>query len=360
MLIKSQLEVRTGGGSYQIKIGRALFSLLASDIAAISGIDRWAVVADSNVARIHAPALMLELKKHIRRTELFEFPAGESGKTRETKQNIEDMMQNAMFGRDCALIALGGGVAGDLGGFVAATYCRGIPYIQVPTTLVACVDSAVGGKTGVDTPAGKNLIGAFHQPAGVYADISLLSTLETPEIIEGVAEVIKYGVIKDPELFAFLEKNMDAILKGDEDMLFHIVERSCSIKADVVEKDERESDLRKILNFGHTVGHAVEKLSGYSISHGRAVAIGMVSEARISQKMGFLSDAETQRIENLIKAAGLPARVPDKIESARLFEAMKLDKKARSGRVEMALPRRIGEITESAGRHSIAVDENLL
>ncbi len=322
--------------------------------------DCWAVITDSNVARLHALALISDLKKSVARVEIFDFPAGESNKTRETKQSIEDMMQKSLLGRDCAVIALGGGVVGDLAGFVAATYCRGVPYVQIPTTLVACVDSSVGGKTGVDTPAGKNLIGAFHQPIAVYSDVGLLSTLERAHIIEGVAEVIKYGVIKDPELFAFLEENMDAVLKCDEQALLHIVERSCSIKARVVEEDEKEADLRKILNFGHTVGHAVENLSGYSIPHGGAVAIGMVAEARISREMGFLSEGETRRIEDLIKSAGLPSEVPSEMDGARIFEAMKLDKKVRAGNVEMALPCAIGEMAAVDGSHGIPVDESVL
>ncbi len=322
--------------------------------------DCWAVITDSNVARLHAPALISELKKSVSRAEIFEFPAGESSKTRETKQSIEDMMQKSLLGRDCAVIALGGGVVGDIAGFVAATYCRGVPYVQVPTTLVACVDSSVGGKTGVDTPSGKNLIGAFHQPIAVYADVELLSTLEPAHIVEGVAEVIKYGVIKDPELFAFLEENMDAVLNSNERALLHIIERGCSIKARVVEEDEKEADLRKILNFGHTVGHAVENLSGYSIPHGGAVAIGMVAEARISQAMGLLPESETRRIEDLIKSAGLPFEIPSGMDGARLFEAMKLDKKVRAGNVEMALPRAIGEMATVGGSHCIAVDESVL
>lgn len=359
MPVKAQVEVRTDV-PYQIKIGDGLFAFIASELAEIPGVDCWAVITDSNVARLHAPGFLSELRKSVSCAEIFEFPAGESSKTRETKQHIEDMMQKSLLGRDCAVIALGGGVVGDIAGFVAATYCRGVPYVQIPTTLVACVDSAVGGKTGVDTPAGKNLIGAFHQPVAVYADMETLSTLEPAGIVEGIAEVIKYGVIKDPELFAFLEENMKAVLRSDECSLLHIVERSCSIKTRVVEEDEKETGLRKILNFGHTVGHAVENLSGYSIPHGGAVAIGMVAEARISQAMGLLHESETRRIEELVKSAGLPFEIPSEMDEARLFEAMKLDKKVRAGRVEMALPCAIGEMATVEGCHGIAVDESVL
>lgn len=360
MRLTAEIEVRAGGGSHKIKIGRDLFALAASELGAMAGISCWAVIADSTVSGLYAPAFMRELKKRVRRAELFEFPPGEQSKTRETKQKIEDMMQCALMGRDSAVVALGGGVTGDIAGFVAATYCRGIPYVQIPTTLVACADSAIGGKTGVDTPAGKNLIGAFHQPAAVYADTALLSTLKKAEIAQGLAEVIKYGVIKDAELFVFLEKNMEKLFDRDAESISHIVARSCSIKAEVVEKDERENDLRKILNFGHTVGHAVEKLSDYSVPHGSAVGIGMVAEAEISKKMELLSESEARRIKEIVKAAGLPSGMPVEMEKQKLLDAMRMDKKARAGRIEMSLPCRIGEIALTDGRRSVAVDETLL
>ena len=363
MLIRAEVDVRAGGGSYPIKIGEGLLPLAAGEMAATAGVSRWAVITDSNVKSIHAPALMAEMVAEMKgqpfQPEVFSFPAGEESKTRETKSRIEDEMLSAGFGRDSGVVALGGGVVGDLAGFLAATYCRGVPYIQIPTTLVACVDSAVGGKTGVDTPAGKNLIGAFHQPRAVYADILLLSTLPASGVREGAAEVIKYGVIKDAGLFEFLEKNMAALLDGDTETVARVVEKSCRIKADVVEKDEKERDLRKILNFGHTVGHAVEALSGYTVSHGEAVAIGMVKEAEIAVSMGLLSREDAGRIRRLVEAAGLPADLPEG-DKARLFAAMKLDKKARAGSVEMALPGRIGGMATADGRHAIPVEESAL
>lgn len=359
MLIQSEVEVRAPGGDYRIKIGENLFPLVASETAASAWAQSCAVITDSNVARICAPALMAELEKSGCRAHMFEFPAGESNKTRQTKQNLEDAMQEALFGRDCGVIALGGGVAGDVAGFVAATYCRGVPYVQVPTTLVACVDSAVGGKTGIDTPAGKNLVGAFHQPLAVYADISLLSTLPSREIAMGIAEVIKYGVIKDPALFEFLEKNVNAATAGEPALLRKVVERSCAIKATVVEKDERESGLRKILNFGHTVGHAVEQLSGYAVGHGDAVAIGMVAEAEISRKMGLMPEGDVKRIDKLVRAAGLQSEIPAGMEKS-LCAAMKMDKKVRAGKIEMALPLRIGEMFAPEGEWGTVVDESLI
>ena len=376
--IRAEVDVRTSGGSHKITIGEGLFSLAARKMAEISGVSRWAVVTDSNVRRIHISAFLSEIAAETEgkpvQTEVFSFPAGEESKNRETKSRIEDEMLQSGFGRDSGIVALGGGVVGDLAGFVAATYCRGVPLIQIPTTLVACVDSAIGGKTGVDTPAGKNLIGAFHQPLAVYADMSLLSTLPDSGMREGAAEVIKYGVIKDAELFGFLEENIAGLLAKDTETVAHVVEKSCRIKADVVEKDEKERDLRKILNFGHTVGHAVEKLSGYTVSHGEAVGIGMVKEAEIAVSMGLLPRADAERIRRLVSAAGLPVAVPERFDGQptdgqptdgqtagerltveRLFEAMKLDKKTRGGSVEMALPRRIGEMATVDGQHGITV-----
>lgn len=372
--IRAEVHVRTVGGSYPIKIGEGneLFLLAAREMAAVSGVSRWAVITDSTVEEklINGIKYLVNRMKKIEAggqplpPKLFSFPAGEESKNRETKSRIEDEMFRAGFGRDSGIIALGGGVVGDLAGFVAATYCRGVPYVQIPTTLVACVDSAVGGKTGVNTPAGKNLIGAFHQPLAVYADISLLSTLPARQMSEGAAEVIKYGVIKDAELFEFLEKNITALLKKDPETVAHVIEKSCRIKADVVEKDEKERDLRKILNFGHTVGHAVEKLSGYTVSHGEAVAIGMVKEAEIAVSMGLLPREDAERIKKLVEAAGLPSTVSawldGQMTAGRLFETMKLDKKARAGTVEMALPRRIGEMATVDGRHGITVEESVL
>jgi 3-dehydroquinate synthase len=269
-------------------------------------------------------------------------------------------MLSAGFGRDSAVIALGGGVTGDLAGFVSATYMRGIPYIQVPTTLLAMVDSSIGGKTGIDVGAGKNLIGAFHQPVAVFIDPQLLSTLPKKHIRNGMAELAKHAVIADERFFSFLEENLEHIFELDEDMLEKALKRSCEIKAEVVEKDEREAGLRQILNYGHTIGHAIEKLSGYKILHGEAVAVGMMVEGLISCEMGYMEVAELQRQNKLLRKLGFSPRILGRFKVDDIISAMRTDKKVREGKMKMVLPRRIGEMASSQGEWSHPVRKNIL
>jgi len=346
--------------SYDIVIKEGALGSIPRDLGEAALAHRLAIVTDSNVAPLYGEKLLSGLEGVGLTPLLITFPAGEKHKSRETKALIEDRMLEAKFGRDSAVIALGGGVVGDVAGYVAATYSRGVPYVQIPTTLVACVDSSVGGKTGVDTPHGKNLIGAFHQPWRVYADVETLMTLNVKEIREGLAEVIKYGVIADSALFSYLEENIGRILEYDRSGLEHVVTRGCEIKAEVVEKDERESNLRKILNFGHTIGHAVENLSGYAVTHGQAVAIGMVAEGKIAVGMGLFSEAELERLVGLIQKAGLPTEVPSGMDAGEIAEAMKLDKKSRGGKIEMVLPESLGRMAEPGGSYGIRIDEALI
>jgi 3-dehydroquinate synthase len=261
-------------------------------------------------------------------------------------------------------VAVGGGVIGDLAGFVAATYARGLPLLMVPTTLLAMVDSAVGGKVGVNHPRAKNINGAFHQPVGVWIDTEALSTLPPREVRCGLAEVIKYGVILDPHFFAFLEENADAIESGDPSAMRHLVAQSCRLKADVVSKDEREeTGLRAILNFGHTIGHAVEAVAGYgsSIQHGEAVAIGMAAEARLAERLGWIGPETTARLISLIGRFGLPTTVPSALDDDALIDAMGRDKKNQRGQTRFILPRGLGRVeltgepSEVDVRHVLAV-----
>ncbi|MDO8715703.1 MAG: 3-dehydroquinate synthase, partial [Dehalococcoidales bacterium] len=245
--------------------------------------------------------------------------------------------------RKTPVLALGGGVIGDLTGFVAATYLRGVPLVQIPTTLLAQVDSSIGGKVAVNHGRVKNNIGVFYQPGLVIADINVLKTLSAVALSDGLAETIKYGVIRDAELFAYLERNIERVRSFDVRALESIVFRSAKIKADVVTKDEFDAGLRNILNFGHTVGHALESVSDFGISHGQAVAIGMVAAARIARRVGFLPDKEVARIKELIVRAGLPVELPV-LEVTRLIHAMKHDKKVLQGRIRFVLPRTIGEV----------------
>ncbi len=346
--------------SYQIVIGQGILELAIEELANSKLAYSYALITDSNVKKLYGENLFEELKTVLPIVKLISFPAGEQYKTRKTKEEIENIMLDNKFGRDSAVIALGGGVVGDLAGFVAATYCRGIPHIQLPTTLVACVDSSVGGKTAVDTPYGKNLIGCFHQPRKVYADTSTLLTLEKKELVEGVAEVIKYGIICDPELFCFLETEVDAILNYNLDKIDYIVHKSCSIKAEIVEKDEKESNLRKILNFGHTVGHAIENASSYTLSHGQAISIGMIVEGKIALHLGLWKEEEFERLVSLIKKFNLPTKLRVRIDPQVLIEDMKLDKKSRQGIIEMVLPTSIGSMATESGSYGIAVEPELI
>jgi 3-dehydroquinate synthase len=357
--IRVNLRMREDN-SYDIVIGEGVLTLIPGDLKKTGLAHRFAIITDSNVDRLYGKKLLEGFEKAGLNAMIISFPAGESHKNRETKARIEDCMLGERFGRDSAVVALGGGVAGDIAGFVAATYARGLPYIQVPTTLVACVDSSIGGKTAVDTPHGKNLIGAFHQPWRVYIDVNTLLTLQEKEIREGLAEVIKYGVIRDEELFSYLEGNMERIFSRDKEALTHIIKRGCEIKGEVVELDERESNLRKILNFGHTVGHAVENLSDYSITHGEAISIGMVAEGKLAVRMGLWKEWEQKRLTALISDAGLPTQIPEHMKIRDITDTMKLDKKSRGGKIEMALPRTVGSMAEIDGSYGIKIEDSLI
>ena len=241
------------------------------------------------------------------------------------------------------VIALGGGVVGDLGGFVASTFMRGIPYIQIPTSLLAQVDSSVGGKTAVNHPKGKNLIGTFYQPLAVFIDTSFLKTLSKEEFLNGMAEVVKYGIIADKKLFGFMEKNVAKILSLDPKALGYIIQRSCSIKADIVEKDEKEANIRAVLNFGHTVGHAVENVSGYRFRHGEAVSVGMACAARISREIGLCQEKDVQRIENLLSLFGLPVHCRE-LSSRKIVRTLERDKKVLDRKIRFILLKGIGTV----------------
>jgi 3-dehydroquinate synthase len=358
---KIRVNLKTSADkSYDILIGEGLLTRIPGEIKEAGLAYKFAIITDTTVGKLYGSALLDEFARSGLDARLIAFPAGEESKNRETKAWIEDRMLEHKFGRDSAVIALGGGVAGDMAGYVAATYTRGLPYIQVPTTLVACVDSSIGGKTAVDTQHGKNLIGAFHQPWRVYIDVNTLLTLNEKEIREGLAEVIKYGVISDEELFSFLELNMESVFSYDMGALTRIIKRGCEIKGEVVEKDERESNLRKILNFGHTVGHAVENLSEYKISHGEAISIGMAAEGKLAVRMGLWKEEELGRLVRLLTKAGLPTTMPGHMRTEDIIDTMKLDKKSRGGRIEMALPAAMGRMAEIKGSYGLKIEEPLL
>jgi 3-dehydroquinate synthase len=305
---------------------------------------RYAVIADDHVAGLHGSALLASLRKAGLAAELLTFPRGEASKNLATVGALASRLARLGIDRKDCLIGLGGGVTGDITGFLAAVYMRGISFVQVPTTLLAQVDSSVGGKTGVDLPEGKNLVGVFYQPRAVYIDTRVLLTLPEEEMLNGLAEVIKYGVIRDETFFDFLGNHRKDILRREIGVLEEVIARCCTIKAEVVAADEREADLRRILNFGHTIGHAVEAASGYCLAHGLAVAIGMIAAAELATAGGSLPRSETERLRGLVSAYGLPVSIPAKLDPAAIKDYLKTDKKAVSGRLFFVLPTRIGRV----------------
>jgi 3-dehydroquinate synthase len=343
--------------SYDILVDRGLLATLPPLLAAGCPAARYALITDSHVAKVYGRALLARLRDAALSAEQFEFPPGEWNKTRETWSALSDRLLACEFGRDAAVIALGGGVVGDVAGFVAATYLRGVPYVQVPTTLLAMIDSSIGGKTGVDVPAGKNLLGAFHQPALVVADLDVLSSLPPPQLAAGIAEAVKHGVIADGDYFGFLEREERAVTAKDPDVLERVVRRSVEIKAAVVSADERETGRRAILNFGHTVGHAIEASANYALLHGEAVAIGMTYEARLAEALGIAESGTARRIRQLLERYGLRLELPDGATTDGLLAIMQLDKKARDGAVRFALPRAIGSMHAEAGSWTVAAPE---
>lgn len=281
--------------------------------------------------------------------ETITFAAGEKSKTRDSWARLTDTLMERGFGRDTALIALGGGVTGDLAGFVAATYMRGVPYLQVPTTLLAMLDASVGGKTGVDTPQGKNLVGAFHPPAAVIADPQTLATLPDRDYRAGLAEAVKHGLIADRGYFEWMETDAQAIASRGLEPLTRLIRRSVEIKADVVSGDERESGRRAILNAGHTVAHALERISGYELPHGEAVALGLVVECELAEQLGVAPAGLRNRVAALLGRLGLPGRLPPRLDAGALLESMASDKKNRGGQIHFALASEMGEMHRENG-----------
>ena len=328
-----------GSRSYPILIGQGLLGERALFDQHVRARDIL-IVSNTVVAPLYLASM--EASFQPRRVIATVLPDGESQKTLPNAARILDVLVANRFGRDCAVVALGGGVVGDLAGFAAATYQRGVAFVQVPTTLLAQVDSSVGGKTGVNHPGGKNLIGAFHQPIAVVADTRTLATLPLRELRAGLAEVIKYGLICDARFFAWLEAHLDELLAGDAAALSHVVRRSCEIKAEIVARDEREQADRALLNLGHTFGHAVESATGYTQwLHGEAIGAGLVMAASMSRDSGHLAAEELERITRLIARAGLPTHIPQ-VRPELALEHMRIDKKVQAGKIRLVLMRGIG------------------
>lgn len=352
----TRLEVRLStppAARYPVVVGPAAWSELPATIPrAAHGV---AVIADERVWQIWGKELEQQL--HGIRHEVYTFPPGDANKSRLTKQELEDAMLRDLWGRDTVILALGGGVATDLGGFVAATYMRGIPYISLPTTLLCMVDASIGGKTGVNASAGKNLVGAFHQPLGVLCNLTTLSTLPAEEWETGIAETLKHGVMADRALVDYLLDWASDPAARDPAVVRELVVRSAAVKIRVVAQDEQDYGLRQILNFGHTIGHALERASGYRLSHGRAVAIGMAVEAAAAVRGGLLRPGVAEEIRAALDALGLPRTLPAGLDVDAIFASLGVDKKVRDGKVRFALPHDIGRAAPFDGQYTTPLPE---
>ncbi len=356
---KQQVTVGLGERSYPIVIQPGLLPLVGQDIAARKIGKRFGIISDEHVAGLYGDALLQSLSDAGVDAELITFPRGEASKNLQTIAALASELAGRGFDRGDALIALGGGVSGDMAGFLASIYMRGIPFVQIPTTLLSQVDSSVGGKTGVDIPEGKNLVGTFYQPRAVYIDPDVLKTLPKEEVLGGLAEVIKYGVIRDAEFFDFLEQQREDILALKKTAIIPLIARCCEIKAQVVEQDEREGGLRRILNFGHTIGHAVEAASGFSLIHGLAIGIGMRAAADLAVLGGHLSKEEAARLRRVLEEYGLPVTIPPALDRSVIKAFLQTDKKTIGGRVFFVLPESIGRVHITDKVDNALIDEVL-
>lgn len=330
---------------YDITVVPGALARVAEVVREVAPAHRYALVTDSNVAPLHAAGVASQFGADSMLT--CTIPAGEQFKTRDTWTWLTDRMLESGMGRDSTVIALGGGVVCDLAGFVAATFMRGVPVVHIPTTLLAMIDASIGGKTGVDTHTGKNMVGAFHRPAAVLIDPQVLATLPLAELKSGLAEAFKHAVVADPDYFRYLALEAPGLVHGgspggDFSVPEHVIQESVRIKAGVVAADEREKGARKTLNFGHTVGHAIELLSGFSLRHGEAVAVGMVLETRAGELCGITEPGTADSLAGALAAAGLPTTRPVGPSALQILEVMARDKKNRHGVTEYAVPSRIG------------------
>lgn len=333
-------------GRYPVYVETGVLARLGALAAEHLGERRIAMIADAAVHRLYGEG---RLGPAAWEGETFTFPPGETSKSRDQWARLTDELLRRGFGRDSGIIALGGGVAGDLGGFVAATYMRGVPYLQTPTTLLAMLDASVGGKTGVDTAEGKNLIGAFHPPAAVIADPATLATLPERDFRGGLAEAVKHGLIADADYFAWIEREAEPLLRREPAALERLVRRSVEIKAEVVSADEREGGRRAILNAGHTVAHAVERASSYRVPHGEAVGLGLLAEAALAEALGVAGPGVGARVAALLTRLGLPVRLVPTLAADALLPAMASDKKNRAQTIRFALPSAVGSMATREG-----------
>lgn len=356
----SEVRVASLTGDYPVRVGDGVRALLPETVAGAAPSGRCALISDEDVDRLWGREVAGSLAAGGIDVVAATFPAGEAHKTRETWAALTDTLMKAGLGRDCCVVSLGGGVVGDVAGFVAATFLRGVPLIQLPTTTLAMIDASVGGKTGVDHPAGKNLVGAVHAPVAVLADPAFLATLETGVRAEGYAEAVKHGVILDPGYADWLAAHAESLLAGDPDPVERAVRRSVEIKSAVVSADEFEAGRRQILNLGHTVAHALELHAEYALPHGRAVAAGLVAEARIGEALGVTAPGTADEVRRLVRAFGLPDFDTGLLRPGHLAGLMRRDKKTRSGVVHIVRLHEVGRVGEGDGTTIPVPDEDLV
>lgn len=343
---------------YEIRIEPGGLDRLAETCAAAPA-HRYAVIADSHVAELYGRRALAAMGAGGLDAALFSFPAGEWNKSADCWAELCSELVRAGFGRDSAVVALGGGVTGDLAGFVASTYMRGVPVVQVPTTLLSMVDSSVGGKTGIDAGPAKNAVGTFHHPAAVLIDPELLSTLPKYQFVSGISEAVKAAAIRDGAFFGWIERNASALHRADVAATFELIERSVRIKADVVREDPEERGVRAILNFGHTFGHALESLSGFALLHGEAVAAGMLVEAYLGERLGVTRDGTAERLDRLLAACGLTDVLEPPIDLDEVLERARPDKKARAGALRWVLLEQPGQVARTKdGDYTHAIPAN--
>lgn len=347
--------------SYDIEIGHDLSDTLVYDLqnGLVGNVRKFAVVTDSIVVDLYGRSIYEKILSSGFAADLFVIPEGEKSKTRQMKEFVEDSMLEKGYRRDCCIIAVGGGVVTDLAGFVAGTFGRGVPFINYATTLLSAADASVGGKTAVDTPLATNLIGLFNQPKKVYIDIDTWKTLPKRQLSSGLSETIKHACLGDGEMFIYLEKNIEKILEGDVSACEYIAQRNCEVKYKVVMKDERESGLREVLNLGHTVGRAIETVSDYELLHGEALAIGMVAQVKLGERLGFINSINAQRVIDLYKRAVLPVEIPSNISKSDLVKKLYTDKKVRNGKLRFVFQKEIGDVMcFGENVYSLEIEEN--
>lgn len=347
--------------NYEIEIQSGLFNDLRTIVPVIRNLgSKVALITDQKLASLYGKALQKTLIEYDLETHLYVFEEGEIHKSRQTKDKIEDQMFAKGLGRDTCVIALGGGVVLDLAGYIASTYSRGVPLVTIPTSLLAMVDACLGGKTGINVPFGKNLIGSIYQPKKVYIDPKMLDTLPLNELRNGIVEMIKHGAIADLPFFEFLEKHADALLALNSEIVDQAIHYSCCIKKQIVEEDEREIGKRRILNFGHTIGHALEKLHGFELPHGEAIALGMLIEGYLAVQLGYLHENELERIRKILQIYGIPLTLRMPLNVKDILEAMILDKKSINGSPRFVIINRIGSVMDFENRYCISIESSLI